>query len=173
MDVYIGTILLFAGNFPPMGWMFCQGQLLSIAQNQALFAILGTMYGGNGTTNFALPDLRGRVPVGVGVGIGLSSVDINQQGGAETVPLTINQMPNHNHQINAASQQTSDTPIGSLLAPIPGDESNLSAFGSVAAGQMAPNALTAVGQGLAHENRQPYIGLNYIIAVQGLFPPRD
>ena len=173
MEVYIGTILLFAGNFPPMGWMFCQGQILSIAQNQALFAILGTMYGGNGTTNFALPDLRGRVPVGVGLGAGLSAVEINQQGGAETVPLTTAQMPAHNHLINAASAQTSATPTGSLPAPIPGDESNLMAFGSTAAGQMAANAVTAAGQGLAHENRQPYLGLNYIIAVQGLFPPRD
>jgi len=173
MDVYIGTILLFAGNYPPLGWMFCAGQLLSITQNQALFAVLGTMYGGNGTTNFALPDLRGRVPVGVGQGIGLSTVEINQQGGAETVTLTPNQMPIHSHLLNAASTQTSATPIGNLPAPVPGDESNLAAFGSDVAGQMAANAITAAGQGQAHENRQPYLGLNYIIAVQGLFPPHE
>ena len=98
---FIGQITLFAGNFAPRGWAFCNGQLLSIAQNTALFSILGTTYGGNGQTTFALPDLRGRVPVHAGQGPGLSNYDLGQQGGAESVTLTTAQMPAHTHPANA------------------------------------------------------------------------
>src|SRR5689334_10336146 len=107
-EPFIGSIVLFAGNFEPRGWAFCQGQLLSIAQNTALFSILGTTYGGNGQTTFALPDLRGRAPVGQGQGPGLPLVQLGQQGGANTVTLTVPNLPAHNHLINCDnSGQTS------------------------------------------------------------------
>lgn len=173
MEIYIGSIILFAGNYEPQGFMYCMGQTLQIAQNQALFAVIGTTYGGNGTTTFCLPDLRGRVPVGTGVGTGLTPVNLSQQGGAESVTLNANQMPAHSHPLNAATAQTANTPIGHLVAPIPGDEGNMSAFGSAVAGQMNAAAVGNTGLGQAHENRQPFLGLNYMIAVQGLFPPRQ
>lgn len=173
METYIGTILLFAGNYAPQGFMFCNGQVLQITQNQALFAVIGVTYGGNGTTTFCLPDLRGRVPVGFGQGPGLSPVNLGQQGGVESVALTPNQMPVHTHALNAAAVQTANTPLGNLVAPIPGNEGNLSAFGNAVAGQMNAAAVANAGQGQAHENRAPFTGLNYIIAVEGLFPPRQ
>jgi microcystin-dependent protein len=173
MEIYLGTIILFAGNYEPMGFMFCMGQILNIAQNQALFAVIGNVYGGDGVKTFALPDLRGRVPVGTGQGPQLSPVQLAATGGTESVALTMNQMPAHSHKINAASAPTASTPIGHLSAPIPGDEGNAAAFGDTVAGTMANNAVSVEGQGQAHENRQPFLGLNYIIAVQGLFPPRQ
>jgi microcystin-dependent protein len=129
MDEYLAVVKLFAGNFAPQGWMFCHGQVLSINSNQALFALIGTTYGGNGRDTFALPDLRGRVAVGFGQGNGLSNVNLGQQGGAESV----------------ATPQV----------------------------QVQAGTGTAVAGAQPHENRQPYLGLNYIICVQGIFPPRS
>jgi microcystin-dependent protein len=165
-DAYLGTIVLFAGNFPPRGWMFCHGQLLSIMQNTALFSVIGTTYGGNGTSNFALPDLRGRVPVGFGEGPGLSKVTIGEQGGVETVTLLRSQLPAHNHPLNVTAP-----PTGAAATA-----GNVSAFGGAVATQTSPAVSVLAdpaAQGLPHENRQPFLGLNYIIAVQGLFPVRE
>src|SRR5262245_42833413 len=121
MDSFIGSIILFAGNFAPRGWAFCQGQILSIAQNTALFSILGTTYGGNGQTTFALPDLRGRVPIGTGQGPGLSNIDLGEQSGSENVTLLASNMPPHTHDYIPAASQTgsSDSPVGLVPATDP------------------------------------------------------
>lgn len=163
MDPLLGQIMLWAPNFAPRGWAFCHGQLLSIAQNTAVFALLGTMYGGNGTTNFALPDLRGRVPVGVGTGPGLPTYVEGQMGGTTSHTLLASNLPAHTHSVPGASgAATSNRPGG--LAPAKG--------GSYAAANatMAPTGVAGGNQPVDH--MPPYLGLNYIIALQGIFPSR-
>jgi microcystin-dependent protein len=170
-EPFIGQIMLFAGNFAPRGWAFCNGQLLSIAQNTALFAILGTAYGGNGQTTFALPDLRGRVPVGPGEGTGLSNRTLGEQGGAEAVTLTTAQMPVHNHAANAAAGTgTSTTPANNVLA---GSSQRDAIYASSPGTTMHPATISAVGESQAHPNMQPYTAINYIIALEGIFPSRN
>jgi microcystin-dependent protein len=180
MDEYIGIIKLFAGNFAPLNWQFCWGQTLSIASNTALFSIIGTYYGGNGTTTFQLPDLRGRVPVGVGAGLGLSPIVIGQVGGVENITLTAQNLPQHNHAVtgNVQLQVSRDsgnsaTPAGSFLA---GSSPNNIYNTAGAAGYLngvTQNLNTAMtGQNLPFPSRNPYLGLNYIICIYGLFPPR-
>ena len=162
-EAYIGTIMLFAGNFAPRCWRFCDGSILSIAQHQALFAIIGTTYGGDGSSTFALPDLRGRVPVGFGSGPGLSPVAMGARGGAETVTLQQQQLPQHSHMVGFAPA-TGGSTEGGLIVAAPAH--------AVAGGAMnIPAGLAGGGQ--PHENRQPYLGLNYIIAIEGLFPVRE
>ncbi|WP_400193059.1 phage tail protein [Hymenobacter sp. B81] len=179
MDEYIGIIKLFAGNFAPQNWAFCNGQLMAISQNTALFSILGTTYGGDGRTTFGLPDLRGRVPVGMGQGPGLSYYSQGQMGGTETVTLLANQMPAHTHMLNASSQPgATNAPAGGVLAlPVGstggGEEVTVNAFGSAIDTQMSPLAIGAGGGSQPHENRQPNLGLNYIICLRGYFPPRS
>ncbi|TGE12812.1 phage tail protein [Hymenobacter elongatus] len=182
MDEYIGIIKLFAGSFAPKNWAFCNGQLLPIAQNQALFSILGTMYGGNGTTTFALPNLNGRVAVGTGQLAGGSNYDQGQVGGMESVTLTSAQMPAHTHQLVANTGPGNTTaPAGALLS-VPaaavassGDEVTVTAYASAATtlAPMNPSSLTPTGESLPHENRPPYLALPYIICLYGAFPPRD
>lgn len=176
----LGSIFLFAGTFAPRGYMFCNGAQLSIAQNTALFAILGTTYGGNGTTTFALPDLQGRVPVGFGQGGGLSNYALGQRGGAEFVTLLTNNLPAHTHTVNAVSTVgNTSSPAGALLAtggvthpappfPTPANFSNATANTT-----MAASMISGGGSGTAHANVQPYLCLIYIIAVQGIFPSRN
>jgi microcystin-dependent protein len=173
MEPFLAEIKLFAGNFAPRGWAFCDGQLLPINQNQALFSLLGTMYGGDGRTTFALPDLRGRVPVHPGNGPGLSPYSIGQMGGAETVTLTVQQLPAHSHSLNANAQNgdTSDPP-GSSLADTKGSDKDYMKSGVVNT-EMSPNSIGATGGGQAHENRQPYLAVSYIIALQGIYPSRS
>jgi microcystin-dependent protein len=162
---FIGEIRLFGFTFPPRNWVFCNGQLLPIAQNTALFSLLGTTYGGNGTTNFALPDLRGRVPIGAGTGPGLSSVAQGQTLGTETVILTSAEMPSHSHAIQASSgRATTNRPTGAFQAA--GNSYSLTA--GVAAGPSA-----SAGSGQAHPNVQPSLGMNFAIALQGIFPSRN
>ena len=156
MDPIIGTIILFAGDFPPRGWAFCNGQVLSIQSNTALFSILGTYYGGNGQTTFALPDLRGRVPVGPGQGPGLSNYAPGQAGGVEAVTLLEAQIPAHAHTLQAAPVNASAGP-SVVTAPAGGAQ----AVVTQAAGSHQP-----------HENRQPFLALNYIIATEGVYPSR-
>ena len=170
----LAEIKLFAGNFAPRGWAFCDGQLLPIAQNQALFSILGTIYGGDGRTTFALPDLRGRAPIGPRTGPGLTTYREGQRGGVEQVYLSILEMPNHSHTpiVNAAAPvgrgQGKTNPTGNYWA----DDSSYSATKNT---QMAADAVAVgnTGGSQSHENRQPYIALNYIIAIQGTFPSRN
>ncbi|SOE20030.1 Microcystin-dependent protein [Spirosomataceae bacterium TFI 002] len=171
MEPFIGQLLLFAGNFAPRGWAFCQGQLLPISQNTALFSILGTLYGGDGETTFGLPDLRGRVPVGVGSGPGLSPKSIGQKFGNENHTITESQLPPHSHAINATSKPPSqNTPQGASLAS--GDRvtpmDNIYAPAGANNIPMAPTGNTGSGQ--AFNISQPSLGMNYIIALQGIFP---
>ncbi len=169
-EPFIGQVVLFAGNFAPRGWALCQGQLLSISQNTALFSILGTTYGGNGQTTFALPDLRGRVPVGQGPGPGLPATSLGQVGGEAAVTLLSAQMPVHTHAMNVTTNDAdSKNPSGRFLA---GTASPVYASATSGA-TLNANALSSVGGGQAHNNMQPYLGLNYIIALQGVFPSRN
>jgi microcystin-dependent protein len=166
-DPFVAEIRIFAGNFAPNGWAFCNGQLLPIQQNTALFSLLGTTYGGDGRTTFALPNLQGRAPLHPGQGPGLSLYDLGETGGDATVTLLPAEIAAHNHgplHVHDAAG-TSGTPSASKnLARAPsnvyGPATNLVAMGD------------RVGGGAAHENRQPYLGLNFIIATQGIFPPR-
>ena len=166
---FVGEIKVFAGNFAPQNWALCNGQLLSVAQNTALFSLIGTYYGGNGTTTFALPDLRGRAVVHQG-----GSAVIGQQAGAETVTLITTNLPSHSHAFNATnSAGTTATPsAGVALAAPPAGESiyNNSTSNPVA---LAPQAVGSSGGGTPHDNRQPYLGINYIIALFGIFPSRN
>lgn len=172
-EPFIGQIIMFAGNFAIQNYAQCDGQLLSIAQNTALFSILGTTYGGNGQTTFGLPNLRGRVPVHYGSGPGLSSYSLGEMGGQEDVTLVSSQMPAHNH-----SWQVSSSP-GNVISPA----------GAVAAGdasgqaytyiQSAPNtaghaqAIGVSGGSQPHNNLQPYLAVNFQIALYGIYPPRS
>ena len=177
-EPFIGEIIMFAGNFNPRGWALCQGQLLSIAQNTALFSILGTTYGGNGQTTFALPDLRGRVPVGQGQGPGLSQYVLGQQSGTETVTLLSTQMPQHNHLITANEGNGSQaTPGAGFLAsgivPSSGNASVSNYRNSSDGTTLAPTSLSLTGGSQPHSNIQPYLCINFIIALQGIFPSRN
>lgn len=171
MDPFIGQIIMFAGNFAPQGWAFCDGQLLSIQQNQALFAILGTTYGGNGQTNFALPDLRGRVAVHPGQGPGLSNYALGQKAGSENVTLTINQIPGHVHAFSpgcSTDSPNSNTPSNC----VPAVPENEQIFSTEANAAMRPSNSTSTGGSQPHDNIQPYNCVNFIIALQGIFPSR-
>lgn len=172
MEPFIGEIRIFAGNYAPRGWALCQGQLLPIAQNQALFALLGTIYGGDGRTTFALPNLAGRIPINQGTGPGLSPRPIGQAGGAETVTISVQEMPSHSHVANcsnAGSNQAS--PVGNFWSTDPGG--NTGAYNNTAGSQMAATAIGNTGGGQAHNNVQPFLVINYIIAIQGIFPSRS
>ena len=166
-DPFVAEIRIFTGNFAPTGWAFCDGQLLPISQNTALFSLLGTMYGGNGTTNFALPDLRGRHPMGVGQGPGLSDRAQGEVVGSETVTLLTSEIPAHTHPVVASSAgATSESPAGASFAE--GDADNYAS--GAASVDMASTAAT--GGSSPHNNLQPYLACNFIIALQGVFPPR-
>jgi len=194
MDPFLGEIVMFAGNFAPRGWAYCDGQLLPINTNQALFSILGTTYGGDGRTTFALPDLRGRTPIGPRNGPGLSDYRLGERGGVETVTLTVNQMPSHSH-IATTSSTPSSIPLSTADAanetPASGDvpavanfpdglatqkvkaygpATNVIAGGSVS---VAPPTILNQGGSQWHTNMQPYLAINYIIALQGVFPSRN
>jgi microcystin-dependent protein len=174
-EPYIGEISVFAGNFPPRGWAFCDGQLLSIAQNTALFAILGTTYGGNGQTTFGLPDLRGRAPLHAGQGPGLSGRLIGEAGGQERVVLSAAQMPAHTHSANGSPAAAAAlSPGGNVWAAAPaGGASNYLSAPDAPSAVMAAEAVGLAGGGQGHENMQPYLGVNFIIAMEGVFPPRN
>lgn len=198
MEPFIGQIIMFGGNFAPRGWAFCQGQLLAISQNQALFSILGTTYGGDGRTTFALPDLRGRAPIGPGHGPGLTNRVLGQRSGTETNTMSVNQMPSHNHSaslsglVGAVNVSSSDadhqvpvagdaigaatipagrgtTPANFYIADVP--DTTLS-IGSIS---IAGGAVTIYNNGGQQpiNNMQPWLGIYYIIALVGTFPSRN
>jgi len=197
MDPFIGEIVLFAGNFAPRSWALCDGQLLAINSHSALFSILGTTYGGDGRTTFALPDLRGRTPVHPGHGPGLSDYDLGERGGTERVTLTVAQMPSHSHiaSLSSASAVVSiPANSGDGTVEIPGNTSILAkvmdANGDPAMAyapqasqdtNLAPVAAAVTGSVTVfnnggsqyHTNIQPFLGINYIIALQGIFPSRN
>ncbi|MGH9628803.1 MAG: phage tail protein [Bryobacteraceae bacterium] len=172
-EAFIGSIVLFAGNFAPRGWAFCQGQLLPIAQNAALFSILGTTYGGNGQTTFALPDLRGRAPIGAGQGPGLTPVTLGEAAGSETVALTAGQMPAHTHAVACDSASAGNADPANSYPGNPGTLSGAQLYGTAANATMAPNMITPAGGSQPFSIRQPYLGLNYIICLEGIFPSRN
>ncbi len=171
MDPFLAQIVMFGGNFAPRGWALCDGQLLPISQNQALFSLLGTTYGGDGRTTFALPDLRGRVAIHPGQGPGLSTRKLGQKGGAESEMLTVNQMPNHNHQIHAANTAGDNTDPTTARAF--GTAGNDLYIDSAQSAVMQANIVSSNGGGLPHNNVQPFGCVNFIIALQGTFPSRN
>ena len=171
-DPFIGEIRMFAGNFAPRGWAFCWGQLQSISENDALFTLLGTTYGGDGQTTFALPDLRGRIPVGQGQGPALTNRIIGQQYGAEEVVLLSSQMPGHTHALVASgTAATASSPAGAVVAAQPND---LVFIGGVTPTVLMRTDLVAPdGGSQPHDNMAPYLCLNFIIALFGIFPSRS
>jgi len=181
MDEYLAIIKMFAGNFAPRGFMFCQGQLLAISTNTALFSLIGTTYGGNGQTTFALPDLRSRVPVGTGQGPGLSPIVLGQMAGTENVTILSSQMPAHTHSavvtiappVNGESANA-DTPDGAYPATAASQIYNSApTTGLTAAAYQAQATIGIAGGSQPVPIRNPYLGMNYIICVSGLFPPRN
>lgn len=172
MEPFLGQIQAFGFNFAPRGWLFCQGQLLPINQNQALFSLLGTMYGGDGRTTFALPDLRGRSIVGFGQGNGLSNLNIGQAGGSETVTLLTANLPAHNHALTATdSDANSDEASSGARLGTAGV--SIYASGGTGSVVLAADSTTQTGGGQPFNNRSPYLGINYCIAIQGIFPSRS
>lgn len=170
-EPFLGEIKMFAGNFAPRGWALCNGQLLPINQNSALFSLLGTTYGGDGETTFGLPDLRGRVPVHAGQGPGLSNYAQGQKGGQETVTLTVPNLPPHNHTINANNTiGNSNDPTGKLPAQTGLFDNEYST--QPANAQLSGSAVNNTGSGTAIEIRQPYNTVNFIIALVGIYPSR-
>ncbi len=179
-DPFIAQIMIFGGNFAPRAWAFCDGQLLPIAQNSALFSLVGTTYGGDGRTTFGLPEMRGRVPIHSGngsAGPGLTPRQWGQRGGSENETLSTAQIPSHNHSVTMRADSRSgntDNPAGNIIST--GSGTTLfrpnSARDDV---DMASDALTQnnIGGGQSHNNMQPFIAVNYIIALQGIFPSRS
>lgn len=170
MEPFIGQIQAFGFNFAPRGWAKCDGQLLSIAQNTALFSLLGTMYGGDGQTTFALPDLRGRFPLHAGQGPGLPFYQQGQVGGVENITLLTTNMPAHSHQfqLQAAEEGTVDTPGGAFVA---GNGTN--AFATSSNSLMAVNTVSTAGGGQPFSAKNPYLCINYCIALVGIYPSRN
>ncbi len=160
---FLSEIRPFSFNFAPKGWALCNGQLLPINQNQALFSLMGTMYGGNGQTTFALPDLRARIPIGAGPGYALG-----QQGGENAHTVNISELPTHTHQVTVSSASgTTPTPAGSFLAAA------ANVYGDPSVSAVAVPVVTSTGGSQAHENRQPFLVVNYCIALQGEFPSQN
>jgi len=169
-EPFIAEIRIFAGNFAPRNWAQCDGQLLPIAQNTALFSLVGTIYGGDGRTTFGLPNLKGRTPMHSGNGPGLSQRRVGETGGAETVTLTEAQMPSHNHVLQASDEAASaNDPTGKL--PAVTREDTYGTDGTSV--PMAATAMQSNGGGGAHNNLQPYLTLRFIIALFGLYPSRS
>ena len=171
---FLAEITLFAGNFAPRGWAFCNGGFIAISQNTALFSLLGTTYGGNGITTFGLPDLQGRLPMHFGQGPGLSSHVLGEKGGAEAITLTTSQMPAHTHAVNIGTGGAADNanPVGRY----PATPASGSPYTGVGGAQMAPGtgtSLASSGGGLPHNNLMPSLCVTFIIATQGVFPARN
>lgn len=168
MEPFIGMIVQFGGNFAPRGWAFCDGQLLPVSSNQALFSILGTTYGGDGRTTFALPDLRGRVPIHPGNGPGLSSYRLGEKSGHESVTLTVSNMPSHNHNfMGIEGDAKADSPTGNILG-----KSTIYSGGTPSAA-LASGVVQNTGGNQSFDVRQPYLCVNFIIALVGIYPSRD
>lgn len=179
MEGTLAEIRMFAGNFSPRGWFFCQGQTLSIAQNTALFSLLGTTFGGNGQTTFLLPDFRGRVAVGTGQGPGLPAVQLGEMAGSPTTTLLITNLPQHNHTITGGVTPQAATD-GALVTDPTGKYTGPGAFYSTAGDNVSMAQIPATGLtvGIAggsqpFNNMQPYLGMNYIICSEGIYPSRN
>jgi microcystin-dependent protein len=169
-DPFVAEIRMFAGNFAPTGWALCNGQLLPISQNTALFSLLGTTYGGDGKSTFALPNLQDSAPMQPGQGAGLSLYDLGQQGGTPNVTLLVSELPLHNHIANAkTSLGNSQTPADQTWAGSNNAKQYVNTAPNLA---MSPLALSPTGGSLPHNNLAPYLVVTFIIALQGVFPPR-
>ncbi len=182
MNPTIAEVRLFAGNFAPRAWAFCEGQLLAISSNDALFSILGTTYGGDGRTTFGLPDLRGRAPIGQGTGAGLPHYNLGQRTGTATELLNITQMPPHNHHLNCNndsnlgdenSPQNHFFGTGPLTGSGPTAGPENTRYAATANAQMNSLAISTVGGGQSHNNMQPSLALHYIICLFGVYPSRN
>ena len=176
----MASIRLFAGNFAPKSYMFCDGSLLSISQNSALFSLLGTTYGGDGMTTFALPDLRGRVPIGQGAGPGLSSYVLGQSSGSANVTLTSDNMPSHTHMVGVSTTNGNLNTVGSNIPAAPNritgrDTVNTQMYsnGVAATAPMNPSTIGSAGGSQTHNNVQPSLAVNYVICVYGIYPSRN
>lgn len=170
-EPFVGEIRMFAGNFAPRGWAFCDGQLLAVSQNDALFSLLGTIYGGDGRTTFGLPDLRGRIPIHAGSGPGLSPRRLGAKAGAEKVTLTVNQMPSHTHNFQASTNFADETaPEGNVLAQQSAAQLYFSGSPTI---NLAPQSIDNIGGSRSHTNLQPFLCIHYIIALFGIYPSRQ
>jgi microcystin-dependent protein len=174
---FVAEIRIFPFNFAPRGWAFCNGQLMSISQNTALFSLLGTTYGGDGKSNFALPNLQGSAPMHPGQGPGLSLHDLGETGGSDTVTLLQSEMPNHAHNINCVDGprvggQTGQ-PSNAILVKTGGTPASAFASGATQNQTMAPSMVAVAGGDQPHNNLMPYLTLNFCIALQGVYPPRS
>jgi microcystin-dependent protein len=168
-DPFLGEIRIFPFSFAPKNWAFCNGQLMPLSQNTALFALLETRYGGNGQTNFALPNLQGRAPMHAGQGPGLSNRPLAESGGSAAHALTESELPAHNHALRGSTADANRRfPAGNVYARTDGPQ-----YGAGPPVPMAEGTVAPTGAGEAHPNMQPYITLNFCIALQGIFPPRD
>jgi microcystin-dependent protein len=181
-EPYLGEIRMFAGNFAPQGWAMCNGQLLPISQNTALFSLIGTYYGGNGTNTFALPNLQSRVAIHQGTGPGLSHYDLGQAGGAEAVTLTASELPAHSHTVNCDAQGTAHSSLGFGKSSGGTPANNFPGLAASAADGVYSNTsnaamntgmITGGGGNQPHPNIQPYLCVTFIIALQGIYPVRN
>jgi microcystin-dependent protein len=179
-EAYLGEIRPFAGNYAPEGWQLCDGSLLSVNTYQELYSLIGTTYGGNGTTTFGVPDLRGRLPVGEGQGTGLTNRTVGQEGGTSTVQLTDSQMPLHTHNFQATSAVGTTNVLagGGVLAETPAGVNRYVPPSAVTSSsfihQMASNAITPyIGRSGAHANVMPYLAIQFIICLNGVYPTRQ
>ena len=171
-DPFVAEVRIFPFNFAPKGWAFCDGQLLPLSQNTALFSLLGTTYGGNGKSNFALPNVQGSVVMHPGQGPGLSLHDLGETGGSETVTLNGSEMPSHPHNLMAtAVTGTQSLPTSNSISRVSGATPYLPPAGAPLV-SFSPDAVTPTGGDQPHNNMQPYLTLNFCIALQGVFPPR-
>lgn len=169
-EPFVGEIRMFAGNFAPRGWAFCDGQLLAVSQNDALFSLLGTIYGGDGRTTFGLPDLRGRIPIHAGTGPGLSPRRLGAKFGTEKETLTVNQLPSHNHSWKATSSSAQNTaPVGNALAT----PSSAAYENAAALLPLKSSSVGDTGGSRSHTNLMPFLCINFIIALVGIYPSRQ
>jgi microcystin-dependent protein len=171
-DQFVGEIRVFPFSFAPLGWAMCNGQILPISQNTALFSLLGTFYGGDGKSNFALPNFQGHVAVSQGQGPGLSQYVIGETGGQPMVELSLSQIPAHTHTVQCAPTGNTTSPANAVFAGAPTGKSPAYAAPGTAV-QMLPSGVTVAGGGQPHENRPPFLMMNFCIALQGIFPPRS
>ncbi|EHW0692315.1 phage tail protein [Vibrio parahaemolyticus] len=173
-ESFLGEIRMFAGNFAPHNWAYCDGQLMSIAQHDALYSLLGTVYGGDGRSTFGIPDLRGRAPIHQGTGVGLTRRDMGRRFGTENVSLAATEMPQHNHPMQASLDPAEvSSPENAVIASQKGADT---LFGPGVVGRMtelSPDAVDYAGESVPHENMMPYLALNFIICLQGTYPQRS
>jgi microcystin-dependent protein len=175
-DQFLGEVRVFGCNFPPKGWAFCNGQILPISQNTALFSLLGTFYGGDGKSTFGLPNMQGNIPISQGQGAGLSPYFIGQSGGEQTVTLLMTEMPQHNHNLMTDPDDAppnSGVPTNNALCTGNSPATAIYTTAVTPIVQMNAQTIALVGNGLPHNNMMPFLGLNFCIALQGIYPPRS